>query len=45
MLQVNTGQQKKFTIKSIRTTDNAENTPHGSVCSFEAGDGSDKPPC
>lgn len=46
MLQVKNGPIGPFKIKSIRKATDAElSMPTGSVCSVEAGDGTDKPPC
>jgi hypothetical protein len=45
MLQVKKGPVGPFKIKSMRKSADAERTPVGTVCSIEAGDGSDKPPC
>jgi hypothetical protein len=45
MLQVKNGDPKTFKIKSIRKADEFERIPGSSVCSLEAGDGTDKPPC
>ncbi|MBC8018601.1 MAG: hypothetical protein H7X83_08800 [Verrucomicrobia bacterium] len=45
MLQVKKGPSGTFKIKSIRKVEEAERIPTGSVCSIEANDGTDKPPC
>jgi hypothetical protein len=46
MLQVKKEPPTQFKIKSIRKkAADAEQTPTGAVCSIEAGDGLDKPPC
>jgi hypothetical protein len=45
MLQVNNSDPKTFKIKSIRKADESERIPHGSACSLEAGNGTEKPPC
>lgn len=45
MLQVKNRPSSPFKIKGIRKVAEAERVPAGSVCSIEAGDGTDKPPC
>lgn len=45
MLQVKNGDPKTFKIKSVRKMNEAERIPAGVVCTLEAGDGIDKPPC
>ena len=45
MLHEKKGPIGPFKIKSMRKISDAECTPVGTVCSIEAGDGSDKPPC
>lgn len=43
MLQLKSGPNGPFKIKSIREI--TEQKKVGGVCSIEAGDGTDKPPC
>lgn len=45
MLQVKNRPSGPFKIKGIRKVEEAERIPAGSVCSIDAGDGTDKPPC
>jgi hypothetical protein len=45
MLQVKPRPSGPFKIKGIRRVDAEERIPAGSVCSIDAGDGTDKPPC
>lgn len=45
MLQVKNGPNSPFKIKSIRKVNESEQVRAGGVCSAEAGNGSDKPPC
>lgn len=46
MLQVKSGPNGPFKIKSIRKAENTElSTAVGSACLLEAGEGTDKPPC
>ena len=45
MLQVKSGPRGPLKIKSIRKTSDAEHGLAKGVCSVEAGNGLDKPPC
>jgi hypothetical protein len=45
MVHVKKGPTGPFKIKGMRKSSGAECTPVGAVCSIEADDGSDKPPC
>jgi hypothetical protein len=45
MLQVKNRPNGPLKITQVRKTGDVEHTPVGAVCSIEAGDGSDKPPC